>query len=333
MAPTVSVIVPAYNGGRYVTRCLKSLCNQSFNDIEIVVVDDGSTDNTASAVAGLMAADKRIKMLAHDRTCGEGAARRTGILAAQGKYIAFLDTDDIFYRDAVASLYNAARQYDCDITVGASRLYFSHLHFSIGHYPGAGHPMFSQGLVSGREGTQALLEAQDIQCVCWDKLYRASLLKEIEVLPDVSVGPDFLINLSVFPKACRIGSTYTEVCRWTYNGMGSKYYLLKWEEYLRSAKAAHSLIGTMRTDTPDISVTAMYEWLGKGILNNLRESCVQRILHGYKDEEILTVIRDTCREFDFVPDTDAVLFLAESRRHLRNHRKFYNFTRLINLLS
>lgn len=171
-----------------------------------------------------------------------------------------------------------------------------------------------------------------MQPVCWDKLYRSDLLKHIHNIADVKVGPDFLLNITAFSYAISIGYTPCYTCRWTYNGLGQKYYLENWDDYVECLRQAYKLL-------PEVSYRIKTEpdesskWLAAGCLRNLRESCVQRILHGYKDEEILTVIRDTCREFDFVPDTDAVLFLAESRRHLRNHRKFYNFTRLINLLS
>jgi len=90
--PTVSVIIPTYNRAGLVGRAIKSALNQTFENLEIIVVDDASIDNTIEVVKGFN--DHRIKYIKHENTCGGSAARNTGIRVAQGDFVALLDDDD-----------------------------------------------------------------------------------------------------------------------------------------------------------------------------------------------------------------------------------------------
>jgi glycosyltransferase involved in cell wall biosynthesis len=90
--PTVSVIIPTYNRSQIIGRPIQSVLNQTYRDFEMIVVDDGSEDNTEEVVKGFP--DERIRYIKHDKNKGGGSARNTGIKAARGKYIAFQDSDD-----------------------------------------------------------------------------------------------------------------------------------------------------------------------------------------------------------------------------------------------
>jgi len=90
--PTVSVIIPTYNRAHLIGRAIKSVLNQTYHDFELIVVDDGSKDNTEEVVKRFK--DERIRYTRHDKNKGGGAARNTGIKIARGKFIAFLDSDD-----------------------------------------------------------------------------------------------------------------------------------------------------------------------------------------------------------------------------------------------
>jgi len=91
-APLVTVIIPTYNRAHLLNRAIRSVLSQTFQDWELIVVDDGSTDNTEEIVKGF--SDSRLHYIRHKVNCGAPAARNTGIKMAQGDYIAFLDSDD-----------------------------------------------------------------------------------------------------------------------------------------------------------------------------------------------------------------------------------------------
>ncbi len=95
--PSVSVVIPTHNRARFITRALRSVLDQTFRAFEVLVVDDGSTDDTAGEVSRLE--DPRVRLLGHPVNRGAQAARNTGIRAATGEYVAFLDSDDTWMPD------------------------------------------------------------------------------------------------------------------------------------------------------------------------------------------------------------------------------------------
>jgi len=94
MNPLVSVIIPAFNRTKTIDIALKSVIEQDFSSWEVIVVDDGSTDNTAEVVMRLMSEECRVHLIRHEKNKGAQAARNTGIRNARGEWIAFLDSDD-----------------------------------------------------------------------------------------------------------------------------------------------------------------------------------------------------------------------------------------------
>jgi glycosyltransferase involved in cell wall biosynthesis len=112
----VSVIIPVYNTEKYLRECLNSVINQTLHEIEIICVNDGSTDNSANILQEYCEKDHRIIVLSQENK-GAGAARNKGLEAATGKYLAFLDSDDFFVLDAFEKCYVAAEEKNADIVV------------------------------------------------------------------------------------------------------------------------------------------------------------------------------------------------------------------------
>ncbi len=100
--PLVSVIVPAYNAERYIERTLRSALDQTYRELEVIVVDDGSTDDTAAVVEAVKATDKRVQLIRQENA-GVAAARNAAIAAASGRYVAPLDADDLWCPTKIAS--------------------------------------------------------------------------------------------------------------------------------------------------------------------------------------------------------------------------------------
>lgn len=98
--PLVSVIVPVYNVEQYLDECLNSIRQQTYENLEIIVIEDCSTDNSLNTLIKHLE-DSRVKLIQHEKNSGLSAARNTGIDAAQGKYIAFVDSDDLVHSDYI----------------------------------------------------------------------------------------------------------------------------------------------------------------------------------------------------------------------------------------
>jgi len=123
--PAVSVIVPAYNTEKYITECLDSILAQTFQDYEVICVDDGSTDRTLSIFEEYARRDPRIRVMRLDDQ-GLVASRNTAIAAARGEYIFPLDADDKIAPDCLKVLYNFITMHDYAV-VGSSARYFGEL--------------------------------------------------------------------------------------------------------------------------------------------------------------------------------------------------------------
>ena len=117
MKPKISVIVPIYNVEKYIERCLESLLKQTLEDIEIILVDDGSPDRCPEICDNKALVDSRIKVI-HKTNEGLGYARNTGLEAADGEYVAFVDSDDYVEYDMLENLYNEAMKEKADIVYG-----------------------------------------------------------------------------------------------------------------------------------------------------------------------------------------------------------------------
>lgn len=111
----ISVIIPCYNVAPWVERCLDSILNQTLQDIEVICIDDKSTDETALILKRIAANDNRVKLVLLEKNSGAGAARNSGLKIAAGEYISFLDPDDYIDLDFYEKLYFKAKEEKTDI--------------------------------------------------------------------------------------------------------------------------------------------------------------------------------------------------------------------------
>lgn len=114
MLPLISIIVPIYNVERYLPQCIESLLGQTYSNIEIILVDDGSTDNCSEICDSYAERDKRIIVI-HKENGGQDSARKAGILSSTGEYIGYVDGDDWINSDMYEKLITLALKYDVDV--------------------------------------------------------------------------------------------------------------------------------------------------------------------------------------------------------------------------
>nr|WP_288248025.1 glycosyltransferase [uncultured Romboutsia sp.] len=116
MNPKVSIIVPIYNSEKYMSKCIESILNQTLSEIEIILVNDGSTDNSRKIIENYAKKDNRIKVI-HQQNSGPSVARNKGIRIAKGKYIGFVDSDDYIEPNMYEELYNNANNKNIEVAM------------------------------------------------------------------------------------------------------------------------------------------------------------------------------------------------------------------------
>ncbi len=115
--PLISIIIPIYNVEKYLSRCIKSVLNQTYKNLEIICINDGSTDSSLKILEEFKLIDKRIKII-NQKNTGQARARNNAFLSSKGEFICFVDSDDVVSRKYVESLYYAILKYDTSISVG-----------------------------------------------------------------------------------------------------------------------------------------------------------------------------------------------------------------------
>ncbi len=175
MQPKVSIIIPVYNVEKYLADCLNSVINQTLENIEIICVEDGSTDNSKKILAEYEKVDSRIRVIWHTNNMGAGLARKHGVLAARGQYIMFLDSDDEFFPHACETAYNAIEKYTTDV-----------LEFGVKAVDTAGKEKIIDWLeTEPMERTEAdnllylWLQGKLNNWMVWKKIYRSDLCKQV----------------------------------------------------------------------------------------------------------------------------------------------------------
>ena len=122
--PKVSVVIPVYNVEKYLRQCMDSVVNQTLREMEIIAVDDGSTDSSGAILDEYAAADPRVKVI-HKANGGYGIGMNTGFDAATGEYIGIVESDDYADPEMFETLYNRAKLYDLDVVKSGFYFYWS----------------------------------------------------------------------------------------------------------------------------------------------------------------------------------------------------------------
>lgn len=193
-SPSVSIIVPVYNVISYLDDCITNLILQTMENIEILCIDDGSTDGSAHALDTFAEADKRITVI-HKENGGVAAARNTGLEIAQGEYVMFVDADDYIARSTCEKTYDVAHKNDADIVVFGGKTFPT---FDWGDWT-----FSNRDKIYKDDGVNALLYERGANPLMCNKLYRNSFLKTQKAVFDetLTIGEDNAFQFTVFPAA------------------------------------------------------------------------------------------------------------------------------------
>ncbi len=197
----VSVVVPVYNVRGYVEKCLESIVRQSYENLEIIVVDDGSTDESGEICDQFAKMDARVRVV-HQKNGGLSNARNTGLKKAKGEFVCFIDGDDYIRKDFVLDLYSAARDNEAEIAIC-----------------GVNKEIPREEVLSGEEATVRLLIGQEnLEIIACNKIYKKSLFVENEVgYPEGEKHEDSLTTYKLLSLAKKVAyvskSLYVYVTR------------------------------------------------------------------------------------------------------------------------
>lgn len=184
--PLISVVVPVYNIGEYVEKCLKSLITQSYENIEVIVVDDGSTDGSGEICDKIATSDERIRVF-HKKNGGLSDARNYGIKKARGTIVALIDGDDYVRKDYIKTMHAEMKKTDAGIVIC-----------------GYNDVVPEKVLMSGEDAAARLLVRQEnLEIVAWNKLYRKSLFDRIKY-PVGEVNEDSLTTYKLLAEAKKV---------------------------------------------------------------------------------------------------------------------------------
>ncbi|PFH87055.1 CDP-glycerol glycerophosphotransferase family protein [Bacillus sp. AFS088145] len=194
--PKVSIIIPVYNVENYIKETIESLTKQTLSPIEIILVDDGSTDNTPNIINDLLSLYPNI-LYAIQKNAGPGVARNNGLTLAKGEYISFVDSDDLLPEDALETMYLAAKTEDAEVVTGASlsfnstRSWYIASHVDNGVYtPGTKSLVANKGLLYSLG-----------PC---NKMFKATLIKDLSFPTDIRVTEDHPFIIEAYLKANKI---------------------------------------------------------------------------------------------------------------------------------
>lgn len=177
MCSSLSIVVAIYNAEKYLNQCMSSILQQTKKDIEVICVDDDSTDDSLTILKSFAALDDRVQVHCH-ANCGAGASRNWGATFARGKYITFLDADDFFEPDFLQTMYEEAERQQNDITICNYYRYddMSHEECEI---PAVGDQRFRSRCFAGHELASVVFGYQGFRGSAWNKLYRREFLMQI----------------------------------------------------------------------------------------------------------------------------------------------------------
>lgn len=196
----VSVIVPAYNVEKYIGKCLESLINQTLKDIEIIVINDGSTDSTGDIIENYAKKDSRIKYIKQENT-GSSEARNRGIKESKGKYIGYLDSDDYVEKKYYEDMFLYAEKNNLELVVSDFIKETKEKQEIKQDFL-----LSDNTFISGKEYVENVLNGNGYPNV-WDKIALKSIYEkeEIKFEKDIFLGDDIVVTIKLGYFAKKIG--------------------------------------------------------------------------------------------------------------------------------
>ncbi len=338
MDVAVSVIISAYNKYNCVKRVICSVLQQSFGNLEVIVVDDGSIDGTVDVVEQMMTLDKRLRLVKHEKNIGLSQTRLTGLSEAKGDYIMFLDADDTIERDAVKKLLSRVEEASADIVVMGSRRVSNHFPVKI--------PFFipsrffgDRVVVSARDILPTILSKSGFSLSIVDKMYRRSLLLQAGLKAEKEfMGEDMLFNMRVFNRDARVAWTDYVGYNWTTGGGSEKFPAEMWDVDKRLYNRCCEVLQEINADNVE-NKTYLAQGIADAFVYEIARSMVNpffsrtRVKKWIAEQLSHPIWNDVKpllgNKYSAIVDNDVMAMFAMGNQQLSRHRLFYTVLALI----
>lgn len=265
MNELISVIIPVYNVENYLEKCIKSVIIQEYKNIEIIIINDGSTDNSKKICSNYEEKDKRIKLI-NIKNCGVSNARNIGIENANGKYITFIDADDCVEKDYVEKLYKICIDNNVDISICGIKNYNEKYEKTYSNKNTA------NKLLTNEEAIAEMLDERLYYANVWAKMYKASILKDIRFDVNLKIGEDLKFNIQAMEKANAVFIN-TELLLYNYlirdNSVTRDKFNEKWQGEINLCE---QIIEYEKKRHPNIYLLAVKRYI------RINYSCIMKVI-------------------------------------------------------
>lgn len=327
MEPLVSIIVPIYNVEPYLKKCIDSIINQTLTNIEIILVNDGSTDNCGKIIDEYEKKDSRVIAL-HKENGGQASARNMGLDIASGKYVGFVDSDDWIESDMYESLYNKIKKTNSDICVCGRRAYTEDARLS-------NEIKLQDETIDFNEDNDKkhildkLLYSYTV--VVWNKLYKKEIINNNHIrFEDVNyVGSeDALFNYCVLSNAKRITSIehiyYNQLSREGSTARTYKPgYMNRTANMIKCMSDYSKKINSMMiyNDLSPLFLLFFYQWNMSNIKSvkneNLEQIILKEITEASSNIEFMGCVRKLAFDMNFTENIKKMGFSTSGILYIR----------------
>lgn len=269
MDELISVIVPVYNVEQYLEKCVDSIINQTYKNLEIILIDDGSTDSSGQLCDHLAQKDSRI-VVYHKENGGVSSARNLGLDKAQGDYIGFIDSDDYIDPDMYEFLYNDLKKYNVDISM-------CDLYHVYANKKDEQVDVIERYIINASDAINLVLNGKFSAVTPGNKLYKKNLFYEVRYDLNISVAEDALMIIKLLGKSGLL-SISTEKKYYYYHRSNSLTTSPFSEKTLDVITVYQRVLEIVKENNPNIIDSAKYRvfWAYFYVLDSLCVSDVRR---------------------------------------------------------
>lgn len=261
----ISVIVPVYNGEKYIGKCLENLINQTLDDIEIILVNDSSKDKTYDIIKKYVTKYKNIKLINKKNNEGVGAARNDGIKIASGEYIGFVDSDDIVDTNMYSDMYNLAKNNNSDVVMCSYIRKHKNNSFEVRANINESIANYDRNIIVNKIIPTFVENIEYGYYYVWNKIYKKEFLNKNNILfkENLDFGEDWFFNLEVFDNVQKFSYInypyYTYITSNNNNSLSKNVSINRIKGYLKGREKSYYFINKYNLERKNIDLRFLEE--------------------------------------------------------------------------